>query len=224
VADAAQPPDAERARETERALRVYEKEAPKYDRQMRFFERLLFAGGREWVCSQAVGDVLEFAVGTGRNLPHYPEGVRLSGVELSPSMLEIARVRARELGRAADLRVGDVQALDFADESFDTVVCTLSLCTIPDDGAAVGEARRVLRPGGRFLLLEHVRSPVLLVRVVQRLLDPLFVRFEADHLLREPLEHLRAARFEIERLERAKLGIVERVAARKPTERHASNG
>jgi ubiquinone/menaquinone biosynthesis C-methylase UbiE len=204
-------------RETERVLRLYEKEAPRYDRQMRFFDRLLFAGGREWVCGQAAGEVLEIAVGTGRNLPHYREGIRLTGIELSPAMLEIARARARELSREVDLRVGDAQALEFADELFDTVVCTLSLCTIPDDRAAVAEVRRVLRPGGRFLLLEHVRSPLLPVRLAQRLLDPLAVRFEADHLLREPLEHLRAESFEVESIERSKLGIVERVAARKPS-------
>ncbi len=133
-----------------------------------------------------------------------------------PARLEIAQARARELGREADLRVGDAQALEFGDRSFDTVVCTLALCTIPDDRAAVAEVRRVLRPGGRFLMLEHVRSPLLPVRLAQRLLDPLAVRFEADHLHREPLEHLRAEGFEVESLERSKLGIVERVAARKP--------
>ena len=130
-------------------------------------------------------------------------------------MLEIARERARVLNRDADLRVGDAQALDFPDERFDSVVCTLSLCTIPDDRAALAEVRRVLRPGGRFLLLEHVRSPVLPIRVAERLLEPLMLRFEGDHLLREPLDHLHAEGFEIERLERSKLGIVERVAARR---------
>jgi ubiquinone/menaquinone biosynthesis C-methylase UbiE len=215
MSKAAKPAEAQRRRETVRVLRVYEKEARKYDSQMRLFERLLFAGGREWVCSRATGEVLELAAGTGRNLPHYPEGVRLTAIELSPAMLEIARARARELGREADLRVGDAQALDLPDESFDTVVCTLSLCTIPDDRAAVAEAWRVLRPGGRLLLLEHVRSPLLTVRIGQRLLEPLFLRLEADHLLREPLDHLRAEGFQIERLERSKLGIVERVAARK---------
>jgi ubiquinone/menaquinone biosynthesis C-methylase UbiE len=202
--------------ETERVLSLYEKEAHKYDRQMNFFDRLLFAGGREWVCSQAEGDVLEIGVGTGRNLPHYRKDVRLTGIELSPAMLEIAQARARELGRDVDLRVGDAHALEFPDESFDAVVCTLSLCTIPDDRAAVAEVRRVLRPGGRFLLLEHVRSPLLPIRLGQRLLEPLAVRFEADHLLREPIEHLQAEALEVERLERSKLGIVERVAARKP--------
>jgi ubiquinone/menaquinone biosynthesis C-methylase UbiE len=203
------------AGETGRVLRFYEKEAHKYDREMNFFDRLLFAGGREWVCSQAAGEVLEIAIGTGRNLPHYRNDVRLTGVELSPAMLEIARARAREFGRDVDLRVGDAQALEFTDESFDTVVSTLSLCTIPDDRAAVAEVHRVLRPGGRFLLLEHVRSPLLPVRLGQRLLEPLAVRFEADHLLREPLEHLRAQGFAIDKLERSKLGIVEWVAAHK---------
>ncbi len=69
--------------------------------------------------------MLEIGIGTGRNLPHYGEGVRLRGIELSPAMLEIAR--ARELGREVELRVGDAQALDFGGQSFDTVVCTLSL-------------------------------------------------------------------------------------------------
>jgi len=202
--------------ETDRVLSLYEKDAHKYDREMNFFDRLLFAGGREWVCSQAAGEVLEIGIGTGRNLPHYRNDVRLTGVELSPAMLEIARTRAREVGREIDLRVGDAQALGFPDQSFDSVVCTLSLCTIPDDRAAVAEMRRVLRPGGRLLLLEHVRSPRLPVRLGQRLLEPLAVRFEADHLLREPLEHLRAEGFEVEQLERSKFGLVERVAARKP--------
>lgn len=202
--------------ETERVRRIYDESAGRYDRQIGFFERLLFGGGREWVCSRARGEVLEVAVGTGRNLPFYPKEVRLTGVELSPAMLEVARARAQELGVEADLRVGDAQALPFPDEAFDTVVMMLSLCTIPDDRQAVAEASRVLKTDGHLLLLEHVLSPVLPVRAVQRVLDPLFARFQADHLLREPLDHLQDASLEVERLERSKWGIVERVSARKP--------
>ena len=212
--------------ETEALARHYDKAAPRYDRRIAFFERILFGDGRRWVCSQAEGDVLEIAVGTGRNLRHYPPGVRLTGIELSPGMLEIARGEATRLGLATDLRLGDAQALDFPDASFDTVTCTLSLCTIPDDEAAVAEAWRVLRPGGRFLLLEHVRSRVLPIRLGQRALEPLFLRLEHDHLLREPLEHVERAGFLVEQLERSKRGIVERLAARKraegtPTEKTA---
>jgi ubiquinone/menaquinone biosynthesis C-methylase UbiE len=202
--------------ETERIRDLYDVEASGYDREIAFFEKLLFAGGREWVCSRAHGDVLELAAGTGRNFAHYPGDVRLTAIELSPAMLELARGRARDAGREVDLQLGDAQALQFPDESFDTVTCTLALCTIPDDRAAVAEARRVLRPGGRLLLLEHVRSPRRTLRAAQRLLDPLAVRFEGDHIAREPLEHLAAEGFAVDELQRSKLGIVERVAAHKP--------
>jgi ubiquinone/menaquinone biosynthesis C-methylase UbiE len=202
--------------EADRIRRFYERSAGRYDKQMRFWDRVLdFAGGRRWVCSQATGDVLEIGIGTGLNLPYYRDGVRLTGVEFSSTMLELARERATQLGRDPDLRLGDAQALEFPDESFDTVVCTLALCTIPDDRRAVAEARRVLRPGGRLLLLEHVRSPLLPIRAGQRLLEPLTLRFEADHLLRDPADYLAEQGFAIEALERLKWGIVERVAARK---------
>jgi len=202
--------------ETERVRRIQDKEAPRYDRNMGFFERMLFAGGREWACSQVDGAVLELAFGTGRNLPYYPADVRLTGIELSPEMLEIGKKRAEELGRDVELRIGDAQALEFEDQSFDTAIITFGLCTIPDDRGALTEAQRVLRSGGRLVLLEHVRSRSLVVRAVQRALDPLSVRFAADHLLRDPLDYLGNVGFEIESVERLKWGIVERVVARKP--------
>jgi ubiquinone/menaquinone biosynthesis C-methylase UbiE len=204
------------AAETERVRRIQDKAAPKYDRTMSRWEKLLFGGGREWVCSQARGDVLEIAIGTGRNLPHYPAAVRLTAIELSAEMLNVARKRAADLGREVDLRLGDAQALDFPEASFDTVVCTFALCTIPDDRKAVAEAKRVLRPGGRFVAIEHVGSPVSVVRAVERLIEPITVRVEGDHLTREPLNHLKAEGFTIERLERSKWGIVERVSSVKP--------
>src|SRR6266576_201777 len=156
--------------ESARVRAVQDKQTPKYDRQISFFERILFGDGRAWVCSQARGQVLELACGTARNLPYYPADVELTGIELSPEMLAIGRKRAQELGHPADLRLGDVQALEFPDESFDTVTCTLGFCTIPDTHAAASEALRVLRPAGQLLLMEHVRSPAPVVRGAQRLL------------------------------------------------------
>jgi ubiquinone/menaquinone biosynthesis C-methylase UbiE len=199
------------ATETERVRRILDKQAPGYDRQISFCERILFADGREWVCSQAHGKVLELACGTARNLRFYPRDVELTGIELSPEMLAIGQRRAQVLGRPADLRIGDAQSLEFPDASFDTVTCTLGFCTIPDTGRAAAEALRVLRPGGRLLMLEHVRSPSRAVRAGQRLLEPLAVRFEADHLLREPLDYLPSVGFQIDLVERSKWGIVERL-------------
>jgi ubiquinone/menaquinone biosynthesis C-methylase UbiE len=204
----------ERAR---RLRRYWDRHARTYDKQIAFWERHLFADGRRWACSQASGEVLEVAIGTGRNLPHYPTDVRLTGIEFSPAMLELARRQADRLGRAVDLRLGDAQALELPDASFDTVVCTLSLCAIPDDQQAIAEMRRVLRPGGRLLLLDHVAGQPRWVRAVQWLAERLTVPLQGEYLRRRPLLQVQAQGFEVERQERSKLGIVERLSARKPT-------
>ena len=202
----------------ERIRRLYEQEAPIYDRAMRVAERVLLGGAREWVGTRAQGEVLEIAVGTGRNVPYYAANVRLTGIDLSPAMLDLAKSRAASLGRNADFRLGDAEQLEFGDKSFDTVVCTYSLCTIPNDGQAVSEMWRVLRAGGTLLLAEHVRSPIGVVRTCQRVLEPLAVRFAADHLLREPLDHVLAQGFVVEELVRRKLGLIELLAASKPAD------
>jgi SAM-dependent methyltransferase len=98
--------------ETERVRVIQDRQAPKYDRQISFFERVLFGDERSWVCSQARGRVLELACDTVRNLPFYGADVGLTAIELSPAMLAIGRQRAEELGHPADLRLGDVEALD----------------------------------------------------------------------------------------------------------------
>jgi ubiquinone/menaquinone biosynthesis C-methylase UbiE len=157
--------------------------------------------------------VLEVGVGTGRNLPYFSPDIRLTGIDISPAMIELARRRADELRRGVELRVGDAEALAFPDGSFDTVVFCLTLCSVPDDRRAMAEARRVLRPAGRVALFEHVRSPVPIIRVAQRLLDPLAVRFQADHLMREPAEVLPIEGFTIDVLKRSRLGYVERLIA-----------
>jgi ubiquinone/menaquinone biosynthesis C-methylase UbiE len=102
--------------------------------------------------------VLEVGVGTGRNFAFYPLEARVTGIELSPTMLELARKGAQDLGRDFDLRIGDAQALEFPDASFDTVIFCLTLCSIPDPRRAVAEAKRVLRPAGRIVIFEHVGS------------------------------------------------------------------
>jgi ubiquinone/menaquinone biosynthesis C-methylase UbiE len=202
--------------DTARWRRYWDRHARGYDRQMGRLERLMGDDGRAWVCSQASGDVLEVAIGTGRNLPFYPDSIRLTGIDLSPQMLAIARRRAQALGRAVELREGDAQALGFPDASFDTVVCTFSLCGIPDERRAIAEMRRVLRPGGRLLLVDHVAGSAWPARAVQRLLELVTVPLGNEHFLRRPLEQVRAAGLEIQRQERFKLGIIERLAARKP--------
>jgi ubiquinone/menaquinone biosynthesis C-methylase UbiE len=196
--------------------RYWDRHSKTYDREMRFFDRVLFRDTRRWICQQVTGDVLEVAVGTGLNLEHYPPDVRLTGIELSPEMLAIARRRADDLGRHVELRVGDAEALDFPHSTFDTVVCTFSLCAIPDHREALAEMTRVLRPGGVLLLADHVASSVRALRASQRVLEWVTIPVGGEHFLRRPIEHVRAAGFRIEGHDRFAAGVVERLRARKP--------
>ncbi len=194
--------------ETERIRRIYDRapqsSPPGAEADMR------------WACSRAEGETLEVGIGRGPSLEHYPPQTRLTAVDVSQVSLDQARDRARELGREIELRQADATALPFPDAGFDTVVFCFVLCTVPREGKAVAEAVRVLRPGGRLVYVEHVKSSHLAVRVVQRLLEPIDSRLLADHLLRQPAAHVAAQGLEVERVERHFLGMVERLVARKP--------
>jgi ubiquinone/menaquinone biosynthesis C-methylase UbiE len=104
-------------------------------------------------------------------------------IDLTPAMLTLARDRARELGVAVVLVVADAQELPFAAASFDSVVCTLGLNAIPDDRAAVAEMYRVLRLGGRLVLLGHVASPYRVVRAIQRVIERWMLRRQSEPTL-----------------------------------------
>jgi ubiquinone/menaquinone biosynthesis C-methylase UbiE len=202
--------------QTAKTRRVWNANAKSYDRQMGFWERAWFGGGRAWVCSRARGEVLEVAVGTGLNLPLYPAEVTLTGVDLSPAMLAIARQRAATMGREVALLEGDAHALPLPDCSFGTVVCTLSLCAIPDDRAAIAEMWRVLRPGGRLLLLDHIGSNYRPLSTLQRLAEQVTVRRAGEHFTRRPRPLVEETGFVITESERLKAGTIERIAATKP--------
>ena len=202
---------------TARWHRYWDKKSRNYDKEMKFFDRHLFGDSRAWACGQATGEVLEVAVGTGLNLEAYPRDVALTGIDLSDAMLDIARSRATEVGRTATLQQTDAHELPFDDASFDTIVCTFGLCAIPDHTRAIAEMTRVLRPGGRLILVDHIASTSRVARGVQRFLEIFTVPLGGEHFLRRPLNHVRAAGFDIEQAQRFKLGLVERLVACKPT-------
>jgi ubiquinone/menaquinone biosynthesis C-methylase UbiE len=129
---------------------------------------------REALLAQAGGRVLEIGAGTGLNLAHYPDDLgELVLVEPEPAMCKRLTRRLRRVGRQAVLIDAAAERLPFADASFETVVCTLVLCTVEAPGKALAEIGRVLRPGGRLLFIEHVRaaSPTL-AYLQDRLLEP----------------------------------------------------
>ena len=201
---------------TERQRRVWDKSASSYDGQMDFVERLLGRGDREWLGERATGRVLEVAIGTGRSLPFYVTATSLTGVDLSPEMLAVARQRAEDRGLPLDLLEGDAEALPVEDAAYDTVLCSLSLCTIPDPAAAIAEMKRALVPGGRLLLLDHVASSWPPVYAVQWLVERISIRVAGEHYTRRSLPLVEAAGFEIVESLRQKAGSMERIHARKP--------
>ena len=151
--------------------RLWERSAQAYDRAMAPLERRWIGRYRRELMTRAAGHTVEVGIGTGANLAHYPAGVRVVGVDSSPAMLAVARQRAAALGRDLHAVVGGADNLDLPDESADTVVATLLLCSVPDVATSLAEFARVVRPGGRLLLLDHVESSIAPLRGVQALAD-----------------------------------------------------
>jgi ubiquinone/menaquinone biosynthesis C-methylase UbiE len=130
-----------------------------YDPLLWVGERAGMAQRRSALLSQATGRVLELGAGTGLNLPHYPDNLEeLVLTEPSPPMVGRLERRAKKAGIPTSVMAADAERLPFEDDSFDTVVSTLVLCTVDDPHQAIKEIARVLRPGGELLFLEHVRS------------------------------------------------------------------
>jgi len=149
------------------------------------------------------------------DLPDYPPDVPLTGLDLTPEMLALARQRSVDLNRPVSLCEGDAQAIPFADESFDTVLCTYAMCSVSDERLTIDEMKRVLRPGGRLILVDHVRSTVWGIYCIQRLLELAPTRAE-DELTRRPMTQVVAAGFTIEASDRLRAGVIERLVARRP--------
>jgi ubiquinone/menaquinone biosynthesis C-methylase UbiE len=142
---------------TDQVRRLYDRLGERYDRWTTLPDRVFFNGLRRTLLGGARGRVLEVAVGSGKNLEYYPAECEIVGLDLSESMLEVATRRARAARRKFEAVRGDAKALPYADGEFDTVVCTLAGCTFVEPVAVFREMRRVCRPGGSVLFLEHVR-------------------------------------------------------------------
>jgi len=193
----------------------WDRQAPTYDTRSAGLERRFFADSRGWVCGRARGATLEIAIGTGANLSHYPPEVVLTGIDWSLAMLHVARRQADRVHRAVKLQQADAAALPFPAESFDTVVSTFALCCIPNERAALVEALRVLRPGGRLLLADHVGSSLWPLRALQHAVELVTVPLQGEHYTRRPAATLRGLGVTAKESERTTMGTIERVHVRK---------
>lgn len=182
-------------RETELTRQRYDRAARVYHR-IEALEGKVGARWRRRLFQEVTGpSVLEVGVGLGRNLEFCDTRWDYTGIDLSPRMLEKARERARNLGLNVDLRLGDVQELPFPDGSFDTVISTFVFCSVPHPVVGLTEVRRVLKPTGQLLMLEHVLSRMPLMRLAMDVLNPLALRLIGDNINRETVENVQKAGF-----------------------------
>lgn len=162
----------------------YDKKADKYDRMMAPMERMMMAKWRKRLLSKVNGLILEAGVGTGANLPYYPEGATVIGVDISPKMLEIAKNKLPLTKAGIELQLADIQALPFPDNTFDTIVTACVFCTVPDPVQGFRELRRVIKKEGKLYFLEHVRSQGFILGNLMDCINPLAVKFSGTNINR----------------------------------------
>lgn len=201
--------------QTELVRRRYDRAALTYD-LTDLPMRLISGRLRRELWSMAQGpDVLEVGVGTGANMRHWPPGVHVVGVDISPKMLARARRRAARMGIEADLREMDAERLQFPDDSFDTVVTTFVFCSVPDPVQGLREIRRVLKRDGRALLLEHVRLDIPVVGTMMDLLNPVAVRMTGANINRRTVQNVERAGLTVEEVRNKLGGLIRLIVARK---------
>jgi len=190
----------------------------KWDAVSRNFDLLSFADDRRSgpfkrrLFSTVTGKTLLVAAGTGNDFKFFPPGLHIVAIDISPKMLERAATKLHTYSGTIELREMDVCALDFPDDSFDTIATVCTFCSVPKPIAGLRELRRVLKPGGRILMFEHVRSAIGPLGLIQDLMTPLSRKVGPD-LNRDTVGNVQKAGFRLRRVENAYLDIERMIEA-----------
>ncbi|AFK86334.1 MULTISPECIES: class I SAM-dependent methyltransferase [Thermoanaerobacterium] len=201
---------------TEIIKRRYERIAKYYDLMESLMES---SGGKRWrnmLWSEVSGNtILEAGIGTGSNILYYPEGKNIYGIDFSPKMVEIAKDKAKRYGKDVDIRVMDIESLEFNDNTFDAVVTSCVFCSVPDPIKGLKELKRVLKNDGKLFMLEHVRSKKLILGTLMDILNPLTVNTWGANINRDTVKNLKISGFKILKEENLALDIMKLIIAGK---------
>jgi ubiquinone/menaquinone biosynthesis C-methylase UbiE len=200
---------------TDLVRKRYDRFAPFFDVLEKPMERFRFSNWRLKFRDRLFGKrALEVGVGTGKNIPYYPSQAHIIAIDISRCMLDRAEKRAKAMNINVDLRLMDVQELDFSDQTFDMVFATFVFCSVPDPILGLTELHRVCKPDGMLLLLEHMRPENRILGMVFDALNPLIVRLTGANINRRTMDNIDVAGWKIEKLENLSSDIVRWIEAR----------
>ncbi|WP_019636523.1 class I SAM-dependent methyltransferase [Paenibacillus fonticola] len=186
-------------------VRIFDRQAKSYEKRRK---KMQLAGERSKLLRYATGKVLEVSVGAGNNFLFYPKGVHVTAVDFSPKMIEKAKEAAAECGIDCELFVSDVESLEFPENTFDTIVSTLSLCAYQRPDEVLRKMKAWVKIGGNILLFEHGISTNRTYSWFQNRLDGLSVKLFGCHQNRDIVQMVKDAGIVIEHLERMMLNSV----------------
>jgi len=214
-----------RDKATEMVRRRYNRVAPLYDSMEGLVERSRYTKWRDLLWSKVEGTrILEVGVGTGKNLQYYPVGADMIAIDLSEKMLERAKRKASEQKLEVRLQQMDVQKLEFADKSFDTVVASFVFCSIPDPVRGLMEVKRVCKEGGKVVLMEHMRSANRVLNLFMDFVNLVSVRIMGENVNRRTVENVSKSGLEVEQVTDLAFGVFQLIEARKKAQRSESMG
>lgn len=203
---------------TEVARKRYDRIAVVYDSCEAISERFGYGKWRDLLWSKVEGiHILEVGVGTGKNFSYYPPDVVITAVDFSDRMLKRAKNRVSKEKVKVRLQQMDVQNLEFEDNTFDTVVASFVFCSVPDPVRGLMEVKRVCKPGGEVVLLEHVLSANPILRWLMNLTNPLVVRMRGANINRRTVENVIKSGLRVEQVTDLGVGIFKLIEARKKT-------
>lgn len=174
-----------------------EKIRKRYNRASRFYDILEspmeMMSLREWrinLMKELRGNVLEIGVGTGKNIEYYPDDITMTAIDFSEGMLKKAEGKAKRYKKKVDLLQMDAQEIKFPDNSFDTIFTTCVYCSVPDPIKGLKEMRRVCKPDGKIIMIEHVRSEKKILGFLMDILNPIVVNIYGANINRKTVENI----------------------------------